>query len=84
MLWAEIKHETEENHVPDHIEPFSNFTMSITTNDSPTVNEALSGQDANEWRKAMRDEIDMIEMLGTWDIIQPPPNANIINSRYVL
>ena len=51
--------------------------------DEPSLEEALSGSEKEEWLKAIKAELTQIEALHTWDLINAPPNTNIIPSRYV-
>src|SRR6266850_5187943 len=48
-----------------------------------TLKEALSGEDANKWKTAVQAELDQIEKLGTWKIVEAPQGANIVSSKYV-
>jgi hypothetical protein len=42
----------------------------------------MSRPEADQWTKAMKDEINQLEHLHTWELVHPPPNSNIINSGY--
>lgn len=44
----------------------------------PTLAQALNGPDAEEWQKAINYEIGQLEKLRTWEVLTPPPRANII------
>lgn len=50
----------------------------------PTVSEALSGDDRRLWEDAMRKELDGLEAMGTWEIADPPPGVNTIDTCWVL
>jgi hypothetical protein len=50
----------------------------------PTLKEALSGPDAEEWQEAINYEINQLEKLETWKIVDPPKGANIIPCHFVL
>jgi hypothetical protein len=50
----------------------------------PTLKEALNGPDGAEWQAAIDYEIGQLERLGVWQIIDPPPRANIIPCHFVL
>ncbi|KAI5355953.1 hypothetical protein L3X38_008848 [Prunus dulcis] len=36
-----------------------------------------------EWTKAMQDEIDALHMQGTWDLVPPPVNKNVVGSKWI-
>lgn len=50
----------------------------------PTLQQALNGPDAIEWKEAIDYEISQLEKLGAWEIVNAPRNANIIPCHYVL
>jgi len=52
--------------------------MSAITEDQPHINKAINEPEAIE------AELAQIEKLGTWDIVEAPPDANIIDSRFIL
>ncbi|KAJ1570670.1 hypothetical protein NDA11_002597 [Ustilago hordei] len=44
----------------------------------------MSGEDRKHWEEAMRKELDGLEVMGTWDIVDLPKGANTVNTRWVL
>lgn len=50
----------------------------------PSLAQALSGPDAEEWQEAINYEIGQLEKLRTWEVLTPPSRANIIPCHYVL
>lgn len=44
--------------------------------------EALSSKEAPQWKKAMQDEYDALIENGTWYLVDPPSDCNIISSRW--
>ena len=58
---------------------------SLGTGGEPqTLKEALNHTDeAPKWRAAVQAELDQIEKLGTWEIMEAPTDANIVSSKYV-
>jgi len=52
--------------------------------DKPSVEEAMRGPNAEHWRHAMDEEVAAIEKNGTWEIVDPPHGANIIQSHFIL
>jgi hypothetical protein len=55
-----------------------------TAEPEPTLQQALNGPDAVEWQEAIDYEISQLEKLGAWEVVDPPPRANIIPCHYVL
>ena len=51
--------------------------------DEPTLKEALGGGERKEWIEAIEAELNQIEKLHTWDLIDAPHGTNVIPSRYV-
>src|SRR5207249_904680 len=52
--------------------------------DATTVADALSSNDAREWKKAMMVELNAIEQNKTWEIVKRPIDKNVVGSRWVL
>ncbi|KAJ1590286.1 hypothetical protein NDA12_005871 [Ustilago hordei] len=51
---------------------------------TPTLKEALASNDAQQWQEAICKELDGLKAMGTWEIVDIPPNANLINSKIIL
>ena len=51
---------------------------------NPTLKEAFASEDAQQWQEAIRKELDGLEAMGTWEIVDKPPNANLVDSKIVL
>ena len=45
---------------------------------------ALSGLDSIKWRKAMEEEMKALLKNGTWTLVEPPKDRQIIGSKWVL
>ena len=58
--------------------------MSAIMEDQPHINEAIKGPEANQWKEAIEAELTQIEKLGTWKVVEAPPDANIIDSHFIL
>jgi hypothetical protein len=52
--------------------------------DPVSLEEALHGPDWEEWRRAMKEELEQIEKMGTWEIQAAPIGVNLVKSRFVL
>ena len=48
------------------------------------VREALDGPEHNEWIEAMSTEVLSIIKNRTWDVVDRPPDADVVGSRFVL
>jgi hypothetical protein len=81
------KEEEEEPHTPvlrrsvrDRRQPerysppdfHSNFALSITDDDPRTVREAVNSEDSKLWKKAMVEEMDVLDKNEAWDIVELP------------
>jgi hypothetical protein len=58
--------------------------MSAVTEDQPPIESAINGPESDQWKQALKEELDQIEKLGTWEFVEAPDNANIIPCRWVL
>ncbi|SYW82153.1 uncharacterized protein UHO2_00638 [Ustilago hordei] len=50
----------------------------------PTIHEAMSGEDRKHWEEAMQKELDGLEVMGTWEIVDLPKGANTVDMHWVL
>ena len=50
----------------------------------PTIHEAMNGEDRKHWEEAMRKELDGLEAMGTWEIVDLPKGVNTVDTRWVL
>jgi transposase InsO family protein len=51
--------------------------------DPLTLDEALSGPDAEKWRAAMKSEMDALVANGTWDLASLPAGRKAVGSKWV-
>ncbi|SPC66753.1 related to retrotransposon protein [Ustilago sp. UG-2017b] len=49
-----------------------------------TLKEALASDDAQQWQEAICKELDGLEAMGTWEIVDVPPNTRLVDSKIVL
>ncbi|KAJ9506107.1 hypothetical protein QJQ45_016595 [Haematococcus lacustris] len=60
-------------------------SMTVTSpSDTPTVLEALSGPHAESWREAMHTELASLHANGTWTLVERPPGARVLPTKWVL
>ena len=50
----------------------------------PTLREAMEGEDAQLWKEAIRKELEGLESMGTWKIVDHPPGVLLVDSKIVL
>ena len=62
------------------------YNLSLTTeNGEPqSVHEALNGKDSEKWKRALEEEYDSLIKNGTWELVPPPKDCNIIGSKWVM
>lgn len=51
---------------------------------NPTIHEALTGLEAEDWKAAIAKEIKSLEEKNTWTLTELPPGRKAIGSRFVL
>ena len=47
------------------------------------LKEARSGPDWLLWEKAIHEELAVLKAAGTWELVDPPPGANVVGSKWV-
>ncbi|KAJ1600679.1 hypothetical protein NDA14_002617 [Ustilago hordei] len=75
-----IKDNQSEIAIEDIIGEANMTTMNLT----PTLREALDSDEAQQWQEAIHKELDGLEAMGTWEIMDVLPNTKLINSKIVL
>ena len=48
-----------------------------------SIQEALSGPDKEEWRKAINEELESLIRNGTWDVVPKPTGRDVITCKWV-
>jgi hypothetical protein len=61
-----------------------NTTNIKPANLAPTVKQALEGPDALHWRAAIKKELDGLETMGTWEVVDRPKDTNVVGSKMIL
>ncbi|SOV07411.1 uncharacterized protein UDID_18901 [Ustilago sp. UG-2017a] len=50
----------------------------------PTLGEAMKGEDAQLWKEAIQKELEGLEAMGTWEVVNHPPGVPLVDSKVVL
>lgn len=75
---------SERDKKPKIYDDFVTYMCTTELEDVPiTVSEALSRPDADCWREAMADEIKSFEDNQTWELIDRPPGASVVQCKWV-
>jgi hypothetical protein len=61
----------------------SNFSLSITDDDTKTIREAVNSEDSKLWKKAMVEEMDALDKNEAWDIVEFPAGRKSIGSKWL-
>ncbi|SOV08274.1 uncharacterized protein UDID_17337 [Ustilago sp. UG-2017a] len=81
---APLAEPTDDNRSELDVEEMIGEAHSATLNLTPTLREALASDDAQQWQEAIRKELDGLEAMGTWEIVDVPPNTRLVDSKIVL
>ena len=58
--------------------------MAAVSDDQPEIKDVIDGEESEKWKARMEEELTQIEKLATWSIIEAPPGANIVPSKWTL
>ncbi len=58
-------------------------TEMLALEEPQSFETAMNSQMAEEWKKAMRAEIDSLTKMGTWELVPKPENRDIIKGKWV-
>ncbi|KAJ1588354.1 hypothetical protein NDA12_006582 [Ustilago hordei] len=75
---------TDDNRSELDVEEIIGEAHTATLNLTLTLKEALASDDAQQWQEAIRKELDGLEAMGTWEIVDVPPNTRLVDSKIVL
>jgi hypothetical protein len=70
--------------LPERYNPFdfrSNFYLSITNDDPRTFREAVDSKDGNLWKKAMDEEMVVLDKNEAWELVEFPTRRNSIGTN---
>ena len=60
------------------------MAMAAILDDEPEPEEAINGNESDSWKGGMEEELSQIEKLNIWELVQAPPDANIVPSKWML
>ncbi|SPC60796.1 related to retrotransposon protein [Ustilago sp. UG-2017b] len=75
---------TDDNRSELDVEEMIGEAHMAVLNLTPTLKEALASDDVQQWQEAIRKELDGLEAMGTWEIMDVPPNTRLVDSKIVL
>ncbi|KAJ1601540.1 hypothetical protein NDA14_003813 [Ustilago hordei] len=75
---------TDDNRSELDVEEIIGEAHTATLNLTPTLKEALASDNAQQWQEAICKELDGLEAMGTWEIVDVPPNTRLVDSKIVL
>ncbi|UYV60237.1 hypothetical protein LAZ67_1000515 [Cordylochernes scorpioides] len=59
------------------------FRLNTSLPDPKDLDQALSSEDLHLWKRAMKEEYSSLLKNGTWELVDPPKNKNIIGNKWV-
>ncbi|QRV85201.1 Retrovirus-related Pol polyprotein from transposon TNT 1-94 [Ceratobasidium sp. AG-Ba] len=68
-------------------DPYTDWALATRISapgDNPTVAEALSGPDAAKWQAAMEEEVNTLEKMGTYQLVELPAGRKAMGNKWVL
>ncbi|SPC63918.1 uncharacterized protein UHOD_11377 [Ustilago sp. UG-2017b] len=75
---------TDDNISELDVEEMIGEAHTAALNLTPTLKEALASDDAQQWQEAICKELDRLEAMGTWEIMDVPPNTGLVDSKIIL
>ena len=74
---------SDDEEETNHENPATTYQATLGTEDPKTVNEAKQLDDWPEWEKAIKAELDQLNNLGTWELVECPKDAIPIPNKWV-
>jgi hypothetical protein len=78
------KRPLRQSRPPERLGLFCAMKSKVVTEDMPTTGEALKSSDVENWMRAIHEELNSLEQIGTWDVvdrIEVPRDAKILPSN---
>jgi transposase InsO family protein len=85
--WATNQRRPNASTTIDSTDDYENATACLTDTKAshfiPRSYHHAMTTDPNRWMAAMRTEIETLKAKHTWDLVKPPPGANIMGSKWI-
>ncbi|SOV06148.1 uncharacterized protein UDID_19416 [Ustilago sp. UG-2017a] len=85
---AIVEEETKSEATVEDLLPAVDSTVGAANtailNLDPTLGEAMNGEDAQLWKEAIQKELEGLEAMGTWEVVNQPPGVPLVDSKVVL
>jgi len=66
-----------------YLSQIQHFASSAPSGESTTYKEALASSDQELWIKAITEELESLQTLGTWVVCPKPKNCKVIGCKWV-
>ncbi|SOV08934.1 uncharacterized protein UDID_17790 [Ustilago sp. UG-2017a] len=80
-----VEEETRLETVVEDLLPAMDSTVGAANtavlNLDPTLGEAMNGEDAQLWKEAIQKELEGLEAMGTWEVVNHPPGVPLVDSK---
>lgn len=68
----------------DNIKPPSRYILNLVEIDVPeSYEDAMNSNEAAEWTKSMKEELEALMKNNTWDVVTLPPGKHTVGSKWV-
>ncbi|KAJ1037473.1 hypothetical protein NDA10_007109 [Ustilago hordei] len=88
VMPAIVEEETRSEATVEDLLPAVDSTVGATNtavlNLDPMLGEAMNGEDAQLWKEAIQKELEGLEAMGTWEVVNHLPGAPLMDSKVML
>lgn len=74
---------TRDLRVRDEIKKPVRFQSAKVVNEPATYNQALKSPEKDAWKAAMQEEIQSQELNNSWEVVDQPKNAKLLDTKWV-
>jgi len=83
LLQSSLRRSTRVTNPPRRYDDFVSYFSLVSNNDESTFyQEAIEGFYSEKWKEVMKEEIDALEMNGTWDLVELPKDRKIVGCKW--
>ncbi|GJQ87488.1 hypothetical protein Trydic_g12484, partial [Trypoxylus dichotomus] len=69
---------------PVRMDDYETYSCSLATENEPlSFEEATTGENKKQWKKAIQEEITNLKKKDTWEVVERPENVKAIDSKWV-